>query len=61
MKKLTAIVIGYGLRGESYSRYSVEYPEKLEIVGVADPDEKKKKRAPAGTRTQNLPVMSRGH
>ncbi len=37
MKKLTAIVLGYGMRGSTYARYAVEHPDQLEIVGVAEP------------------------
>lgn len=36
MKKLTAIVIGYGSRGSKYANYACEHPEELEIVAVAD-------------------------
>ncbi len=36
MKKLTAIVIGYGNRGATYAGYAVKHPEELEIVAVAD-------------------------
>lgn len=37
MKKLTAIVVGYGLRGKAYSDYALKYPDELEIIGVAEP------------------------
>ena len=36
LKKLTAIVIGYGSRGSKYANYACEHPEELEIVAVAD-------------------------
>ena len=36
VKKLTAIVIGYGNRGATYAGYAVKHPEELEIVAVAD-------------------------
>ena len=36
MKKLTAIIIGYGNRGYAYGQYSVDHPDELEIVAVAD-------------------------
>lgn len=42
MKKITAIVLGAGSRGHAYSAYSFSCPEELEIVGVAEPDEKKR-------------------
>ena len=39
MKKLTAVVIGYGCRGGciGYSKYAIDNPDELEIVAVADP------------------------
>lgn len=36
MKKLTAVIIGYGNRGYAYGQYSVDHPEELEIVAIAD-------------------------
>ena len=36
MKKLSAVVVGYGQRGSIYASYATQYPEDLEIVGVAD-------------------------
>ena len=38
MKKLTAIVMGYGMRGQGYSQYSFDNPDELQIVGVAEPE-----------------------
>ena len=38
MKKLTAVVVGYGGRGSTYARYAMEHPEELDIVGVAEPN-----------------------
>jgi len=38
MKKLTAVVVGYGGRGAAYAAYSRQHPEELEIVAVADPN-----------------------
>ena len=32
MKKLTAIVMGYGMRGQGYTHYSVDHPDQLQIV-----------------------------
>ena len=37
-KPVTAIVIGAGARGNVYGDYAIEYPEQLNIVGVADPN-----------------------
>ncbi|XP_041479368.1 putative oxidoreductase YteT [Lytechinus variegatus] len=36
-KLVTAIVIGAGNRGQTYAGYALEFPDKLKIVGVADP------------------------
>ena len=37
MKPITAVVLGAGSRGCSYSGYAMEYPEDLQIVAVAEP------------------------
>ena len=36
MKKLTAIVLGYGMRGQAYAKYATKKPDELEIVAVAE-------------------------
>ncbi len=36
-RKITAIVLGAGARGNTYGDYAVRYPEELDIVGVAEP------------------------
>lgn len=36
-KPVTAIVCGAGNRGSVYGNYAIAYPEKLDIVGVAEP------------------------
>lgn len=38
MKKLTAVVAGFGGRGAIYSSYAMDHPDELEIVAVADPN-----------------------
>ncbi|XP_038062120.1 putative oxidoreductase YteT [Patiria miniata] len=38
MQQVTVIVIGAGQRGKTYSNYALDYPEKLKVVGVADPN-----------------------
>lgn len=38
-KPVSAITLGAGNRGNVYGNYSVEYPEQLNIVGVAEPIE----------------------
>ena len=35
MKKLSAVVVGFGGRGATYARYAMEHPEELEILAVA--------------------------
>lgn len=42
MKKMTAVIIGYGGRGATYANYAIKFPEKLEIVAVAEPREHKR-------------------
>lgn len=41
-QKKTAIVLGAGSRGRAYADYSLHSPEELQIVGVAEPDEKRR-------------------
>lgn len=38
MKKLTAVVVGFGGRGATYASYAMDHPEELAIVGIADPN-----------------------
>ena len=48
MKKIKAIIMGYGDRGQIYAGYAEKAPDRFEVVGVVDPDpiraEKAKKR-----------------
>ncbi len=39
MKKIKAILIGAGLRGQTYTDYALDHPDQLEIVAVAEPIE----------------------
>lgn len=39
MKKVTAIVVGCGHRARYYASYAIRHPERLEIVGIVDPDQ----------------------
>ena len=34
---ITAIILGYGIRGRAYAAYADENPDEFRIVGVADP------------------------
>lgn len=45
MKKLTAVVLGYGARGSAYSQYAVDHPDELQIVAVADAMENRRQIA----------------
>lgn len=42
MKKITAAVVGFGDRGEVYSRFALKSPDKLEITAVVDPDKRRR-------------------
>lgn len=48
-RKVSAVVIGCGQRGTGYSNYSKQFPDLLQIVGVADP--KKNRRENVAKRT----------
>ena len=39
MKPITAVVLGAGSRGSTYSGYAKAFPEALEIIAVAEPRE----------------------
>ncbi|MBR1983172.1 MAG: Gfo/Idh/MocA family oxidoreductase [Clostridia bacterium] len=36
MEKKTCVLLGYGNRSQNYSKYALQHPEELEIVGVID-------------------------
>jgi len=36
-RQVTAIVIGCGMRGRTYASYATSLPNRLKIVGAADP------------------------
>lgn len=40
-KPVTAVIVGGGHRAIIYADYSLEHPDELQIVGIAEPDEKK--------------------
>lgn len=44
---VTAVIVGAGHRGVGYARLSLSKPELLKIVGVADPDPVRRRRAAA--------------
>lgn len=43
-KPITAIVLGAGNRGNTYSGYSLKFPQELKIIGVAEPIEFRRQR-----------------
>ena len=44
-KPVTAVIMGAGSRGRgAYGKYAENYPDRLNFIAVADPDEKKRKR-----------------
>lgn len=44
-KPITAIIVGAGHRSIIYADYSIEHPDELKIVGIADPDKQRVKDA----------------
>ena len=38
IKKLRAVVVGYGNRGQVYADYSLDCPDQFEIIGAVDPN-----------------------
>ena len=43
MKKVSFIILGAGNRANAYSKYALEEPDKMEIVGIAEPVEARRK------------------
>lgn len=43
MKPIKAIIIGAGDRGNAYSRYAIAHPYQLQIIGVAEIDDNKRR------------------
>ena len=41
---MKAIVIGAGARGRSYASFALKHPDKLQIVGVAEPNEERRNK-----------------
>lgn len=37
MKKVSFLILGCGSRGDTYSKYALAEPDKMEIVGIAEP------------------------
>lgn len=45
IKKLWAVVVGYGNRGQVYADYSLDEPEEFGVAAIVDPNEFKRKEA----------------
>jgi len=57
MGKITAILIGAGLRGgHVYASYALEHPDEFQIVAVAEPDIARRKQI-AALQKINMKVM----
>ncbi|MFO7947853.1 MAG: Gfo/Idh/MocA family oxidoreductase [Armatimonadota bacterium] len=44
-KPVTAVIVGAGHRGVGYGSYSFQNPDELQVLGVADPDDVRRKSA----------------
>ena len=45
MKKISCVILGYGDRSSRYAEYAINVPEELEVVGVIDVNELKRRQA----------------
>lgn len=36
-RKITAITLGAGARGNTYGNYAIDFPDQIQIIGVAEP------------------------
>ncbi|OGV46449.1 MAG: oxidoreductase [Lentisphaerae bacterium GWF2_44_16] len=52
MKKVKLIIVGAGGRGSGYARFAEQYPERMEVVGVAEPREHYRNEM---AKTYNIP------
>lgn len=55
-KAVTAITCGAGARGNVYGNYAVQYPDQLDIIGVAEPIPLRNERY---TKKHNIPEANR--
>jgi predicted dehydrogenase len=44
MPAVDTIIVGAGGRGNAYGKFALEYPDELNVVGVAEPDELRRNR-----------------
>jgi len=56
MKKMTAIVVGYGARGATYASFAMDHADQMEIVAIADPNPVRQQTAKErhGLRDENI-------
>ena len=43
-RKITAVLVGAGNRGDTYTTFALEHPELIQIVGVCDPNRTRRER-----------------
>ena len=43
-RQITAVVVGAGLRGQNYANFALDFPSRLKIVGVAEPQKHRREK-----------------
>ena len=43
-RQVSAVVVGAGLRGQTYSNFALDFPFRLKIVGVAEPQKHRREK-----------------
>ena len=43
-RQVTAVVVGAGIRGQGYTNFALDFPSRLKIVGVAEPQKHRRER-----------------
>ncbi|NQT93619.1 MAG: Gfo/Idh/MocA family oxidoreductase [Lentisphaerae bacterium] len=56
VKPVTVLVVGAGGRGAGYSKFALEYPDRMRVVGVAEPNDVRRERfvAEHGIPAENI-------
>jgi predicted dehydrogenase len=44
LRRVTAVIVGAGSRGENYSEFALDFPSRMEIVAVAEPNVGRRRR-----------------
>ncbi len=44
LRLVTAVIVGAGLRGQNYANFALDFPCRLKIVGVAEPQDHRRKK-----------------